>query len=340
MLPVLDERADQGGRPVEGERDEDVDGHGFRSIGVTRSRRLPEWLKRPIPAAGGMSFTRNLVDELGLQTVCESARCPNRSECWTRRTATFMILGDVCTRPCGFCAVKRGRPESVAIDEPERLADACFRLGLRHVVITSVTRDDLPDGGAEHFRQCVLAVRGRTGATIEVLTPDFDGRAELIDRVLSARPEVFNHNLETVARLQRQVRRKSRYELSLSVLECAKMIRPETLTKSGLMLGLGETVEEVVEALADLRSIGCDLVTLGQYLQPSLEHLPVVRYLPPAEFDELGRLARCLGFTDVASGPFVRSSYHADEMARAPTHPSGGPATRELVEDQGIRSDP
>jgi lipoic acid synthetase len=226
-----------------------------------------------------------------------------------------MILGDVCTRPCGFCAVKRGRPEAVAGDEPERLAEACHRLGLRHVVITSVTRDDLPDGGAEHFRRCILAVRDRTDATIEVLTPDFHGRLELIACVLSARPEVFNHNLETVARLQQQVRRKSRYEVSLSVLEQVKQIQPETRTKSGLMLGLGETIEEVIETLADLRAIGCDLVTMGQYLQPSPGHLPVARYLPPAEFDELGRLARSLGFADVASGPFVRSSYHADEMA-------------------------
>jgi lipoic acid synthetase len=279
-------------------------------------RRLPEWLKRPIPAAGGMSFTRSLIDELGLETVCESARCPNRSECWTRKTATFMILGNVCTRPCGFCAVERGHPEPVAIDEPERLAEACQRLGLRHVVITSVTRDDLPDGGAEHFRQCVLAVRRRTGATIEVLTPDFDGRADLIDVVLEARPEVFNHNLETVARLQNHVRRKSRYEVSLSVLDHAKKACPEIRTKSGLMLGLGETITEVLETLADLRSIGCDLLTLGQYLQPSPRHLPAERYLPPSEFDELGRLARGMGFGDVASGPFVRSSYHADAMAR------------------------
>jgi lipoic acid synthetase len=281
-----------------------------------RPRRLPEWLKRPIPAAGGMSFTRSLVSELGLETVCESARCPNRSECWTRRTATFMILGDVCTRPCGFCAVKRGQPEEVAFDEPDRLAEACHRLGLRHVVITSVTRDDLEDGGADHFRRCVLAVRERTGATIEVLTPDFDGRGDLIDVVLSAAPEVFNHNVETVARLQRHVRRKSQYQVSLGVLEHVKRRRPDLRTKSGLMLGLGETTEELVETLADLRSAGCDLLTLGQYLQPSPRHLPVERYLPPAEFDELGRLARSLGFADVASGPFVRSSYHADEMAR------------------------
>jgi lipoic acid synthetase len=280
-------------------------------------RRLPEWLKRPIPAAGGTYYTKDLVAELGLETICESARCPNRSECWTRRTATFMVLGDVCTRPCGFCAVRRGHPEAVADDEPGRLAEACARLGLKHVVITSVTRDDLPDGGADHFRRCILAVRARTGATVEVLTPDFDGKADAIDVVLSAAPEVFNHNLETVARLQQYVRRKSQYAVSLQVLEHAKRSRPSVRTKSGLMLGLGETTEEVVETLADLRAVGCDLVTLGQYLQPSPRHLPVVRYLPPAEFDELGRLARALGFDQVASGPFVRSSYHADEMAVA-----------------------
>ena len=184
-------------------------------------------------------------------------------------------------------------------------------------MITSVTRDDLADGGADHFRRCVLAVRQRTGATIEVLTPDFDGRTDCIDLVLSARPEVFNHNLETVARLQQQVRRKSQYDVSLTVLHHVKVTSPTTRTKSGLMLGLGETTEELMETLADLRSIGCDFLTLGQYLQPSTRHLPVTRYLPPAEFDELGRIARSLGFAEVASGPFVRSSYHADEMARS-----------------------
>ena len=304
-LPVLDEPAG-----------ENRAGCGHEPVANRNgSRRLPDWLKRPIPTSGGMSFTRKLVDELGLETVCESARCPNRSECWTRRTATFMVLGDVCTRPCGFCAVKRGRPDAVAPDEPERLAEACHRLGLRHVVITSVTRDDLPDQGADHFARCVAAVRARTGATIEVLTPDFDGQHGLVDRVLAASPEVFNHNLETVARLQQQVRRKSRYDVSLSVLAHAKRSRPQTFTKSGLMLGLGETTEEVIETMADLRSIGCDYLTLGQYLQPSPVHLPVVRFLPPAEFDELGRIARGLGFAQAASGPFVRSSYHADEMA-------------------------
>jgi lipoic acid synthetase len=308
-LPVLDDRP---GLPSSSPGEGDV----AEVDAPHRSRRLPEWLKRPIPSSGGTYFTRNLVGELGLETVCESARCPNRSECWTRRTASFMILGETCTRPCGFCAVKRGKPDAVADDEPERLAEACQRMGLRHVVITSVTRDDLADGGAEHFRRCVLAVRQRTGATIEVLTPDFDGRTGPIDVVLSAQPEVFNHNLETVARLQQHVRRKSQYEVSLGVLSHVKDSSPGMRTKTGLMLGLGETTEEVLETMADLRSIGCDLLTLGQYLQPSPRHLPVVRYLPPAEFDELGRLARLLGFADVASGPFVRSSYHADEMAR------------------------
>ena len=279
-------------------------------------RRLPDWLKRPIPEAGGMYATKNLIGELGLETICESGKCPNRSECWTRKTATFMVLGEVCTRPCGFCAVPRGKPEAVAVDEPDRLAEACARLGLKHVVITSVTRDDLPDGGADHFRRCILAVRARTGATIEVLTPDFDADPSAIDVVLSADPEVFNHNLETVARLQRHVRRKSQYAVSLRVLSHAKRTRPDIRTKSGLMLGLGETTDEILETLADLRSVGCDLLTLGQYLQPSPRHLPVERYLPPAEFDELGRMAKLLGFLEVASGPFVRSSYHADEMAK------------------------
>jgi lipoic acid synthetase len=280
-------------------------------------RRLPDWLKRPIPSSGGMYGTRDLIGELKLETICESGKCPNRSECWTRKTATFMVLGETCTRPCGFCAVPRGKPEAVALDEPDRLAEACARLGLKHVVITSVTRDDLPDGGADHFRRCILAVRERTGATIEVLTPDFDGDESAIDTVLSASPEVFNHNMETVARLQRHVRRKSQYPVSLKVLQHAKRSRPDLRTKSGLMLGLGETTEEIFETLADLRSVGCDLLTMGQYLQPSTRHLPVERYLPPSEFEELGRLARKLGFLDVASGPFVRSSYHADEMAGA-----------------------
>ena len=278
-------------------------------------RRLPAWLKRPIPESRGTYFTKDLVGELGLETICESGKCPNRSECWTRRTATFMVLGETCTRPCGFCAVKRGKPEAVALDEPDRLAEACARLGLKHVVITSVTRDDLPDGGADHFRRCVEAVRARTGATVEVLVPDFEGDTAAIDTVLAARPEVFNHNLETVARLQQYVRRKSQYAVSLGVLAHAKQSHPQIKTKSGLMLGLGESTGEILDTLADLRAVGCDFLTLGQYLQPTGRHLAVERYLPPQEFDDLGTLARSMGFLEVASGPFVRSSYHADEMA-------------------------
>jgi lipoic acid synthetase len=281
------------------------------------ARRLPSWLKRPIPASVGLGPTESLVKELGLETICSSGKCPNRAECWSRKTATFMILGEVCTRPCGFCAVPRGKPEAPAEDEPTRVAEACARLGLKHVVLTSVTRDDLPDGGADHFRRCVLAIRERTGAIIEVLTPDFEADPAALDTVLSAEPEVFNHNLETVARLQRAVRRKAQYEISLRVLDHVKKARPSMRTKSGLMLGLGETMEETIETLADLRSVGCDLVTMGQYLQPSPRHLPVARYLHPIEFDELGRIARTLGFAEVASGPFVRSSYHADELAAA-----------------------
>lgn len=282
---------------------------------ISPRKRLPEWLRRQIPEAGGIYATKDLISELKLETICESGKCPNRSECWTRKTASFMILGETCTRPCGFCAVPRGKPEAVALDEPDRLAEACARLGLKHVVITSVTRDDLPDGGADHFRRCILAVRDKTGATIEVLTPDFEGDESAIDTVLSASPEVFNHNMETVARLQRHVRRKSQYAISLKVLAHAKKARPDIRTKSGLMLGLGETTEEIFETLADLRDVGCDLLTLGQYLQPSAKHLAVERYLPPAEFDMLGNFAKKLGFREVASGPFVRSSYHADEMA-------------------------
>ena len=224
-----------------------------------------------------------------------------------------MILGRVCTRPCGFCAVERGKPEPLALDEPERVAEAAFRLGLKHVVITSVTRDDLPDGGADHFRRCILAVRERTGAKVEVLTPDFDGDLDAVDIVLSAEPDVFNHNLETVARLQRKVRRKSAYETSLQVLRHAKNRLPNIVTKSGIMLGLGETTEEVLQTLGDLRTARVNLLTVGQYLQPSPKHLPVERFVPPDEFTKIGSLAEFMGFDHVASAPFVRSSYHADE---------------------------
>jgi lipoic acid synthetase len=226
-----------------------------------------------------------------------------------------MILGNVCTRPCGFCSVPRGEPLALEDDEPERVAEAAARLGLRHVVITSVTRDDLPDGGADHFYRCVVAVRQRTGAAVEVLTPDFLGDPAAIDRVLAARPEVFNHNTETVPRLYRKVRGRADYRRTLELLERVKRsAQPDALTKSGLMLGIGETVDELFEVLADLRSVGVDILTLGQYLAPTLKHVPVARFVPPAEFDELAERARSLGFRQVVSGPFVRSSYHAGEM--------------------------
>src|SRR5687767_6018105 len=237
-------------------------------------------------------------------------------ECWSQKTATFMILGNVCTRPCGFCSVPKGKTEPLEADEPYRVAEAALRLGLKHVVITSVTRDDLPDGGAEHFYRCVLAVREKTGAAVEVLTPDFIGKPGALERVIEAAPEVFNHNTETVPRLYRQVRgRKSEYRWTLELLRRARQLDPAIKTKSGLMLGLGETREELLDTLADLLDAGVQMLTLGQYLQPTPQHLPVVRFVPPREFEDLGRAARQLGFRHVASGPFVRSSYHAREMA-------------------------
>lgn len=284
------------------------------------SRRLPAWLRREVPKGNASHFTSSLLSELRLETVCENAKCPNRMECYSQSTATFMILGNVCTRPCGFCAVSRGKPEALEGDEPERVAEAALRLGLKHVVITSVTRDDLPDGGGDHFYQCVLAVRKKTGATVEVLTPDFIRHKHGLDRVIESAPEVFNHNMETVPRLYRKVRGpKSEYRWTLELLKHIKNKNSAIKTKSGLMLGLGETRDELLECLSDLRSYDCDFLTLGQYLQPGPKYLPVVRYVPPAEFDELRELATSMGFKKVASGPFVRSSYHARDMAETTT---------------------
>ncbi len=284
------------------------------------SNRLPRWLKRSVPKGNANHFTAGLLEELRLETVCDNAKCPNRMECYSQKTATFMVLGNVCTRPCGFCAVDRGRPAPPESDEPQRVAEAAARLGLKHVVITSVTRDDLPDSGAEHFFRCVLAVRERTNATVEVLTPDFVGNWSALDRVIAAAPEVFNHNTETVPRLYPRVRGpKSDFRWTLALLQHIKQKNPAIKTKSGLMLGLGETRDELFDTLAALRDAGCDLLTLGQYLMPSAtaadHYLPVVRYIPPEEFVDLGRAAKSLGFRQVASGPFVRSSYHAREMA-------------------------
>jgi lipoic acid synthetase len=278
--------------------------------------RLPDWLRIKLPTSDSFARTRSLLDELKLHTVCESAKCPNHWECWSKGTATFMIGGDRCTRACGFCAVTTAKPFALEADEPLRVAEATRRMGLRHVVITAVARDDLADGGAEHFRQSIEAVRRLNPRTvIEVLTPDFNDRDESIDAVIAAGPEIFNHNLETVRRLTPAVRSRATYDCSLSVLKKVKARRGHTvLTKSGLMLGLGETEEEVLTAMTDLRGAGCDILTLGQYLQPTLRHLPVVEFVSPARFEELGRRAKEMGFAHVASGPMVRSSYHADEI--------------------------
>ncbi|HYG23254.1 MAG TPA: lipoyl synthase [Verrucomicrobiae bacterium] len=278
--------------------------------------RLPEWLRIKLPTSDTFSHTRSLLDELKLHTVCESAKCPNHWECWSKGTATFMIAGDRCTRACGFCAVSTAKPLALEADEPQRVAEAARRMRLRHVVITAVARDDLKDGGAEHFRRTIEAVRQLSpGIVIEVLTPDFNDSDACIENVLHARPQIFNHNLETVRRLTPAVRHRATYDRSLSVLQKAKSRADYALhTKSGMMLGLGEREDEVVEAMRDLRAAGCDILTLGQYLQPTLKHLQVVEFVSPAQFERLGAIAREMGFVHVASGPMVRSSYHADEF--------------------------
>ncbi len=279
--------------------------------------RIPEWLRLKLPTQSAFAQTRNLIHDLGLHTVCESAKCPNHWECWSKGTATFMIAGDRCTRACGFCSIDTSKPFPLEADEPARVAEAASRMGLRHAVITAVARDDLKDGGADHFRRTIEAVRAASpGIVIEVLVPDFNDKDEAIDIVLSARPEIFNHNLETVRRLTPQVRSRAKYDRSLSVLRKVKERAGDAIhTKSGLMLGLGETEEELLQAMDDLRGARCDILTLGQYLQPTLRHLPVEAFIPPAKFDEFGEIAREKGFLHVASGPMVRSSYHADEFS-------------------------
>lgn len=278
--------------------------------------RLPEWLRIKLPTTDTFFQTRNLLADLHLHTVCESAKCPNHWECWSQGTATFMIAGDRCTRACGFCAVSTAKPGPLETDEPARVAEATRRMQLKHVVITAVARDDLADGGAEHFRQTVEAVRTLSpGIVIEVLVPDFLDRDDAIDTVLAAEPEIFNHNLETVRRLTPAVRSRATYDRSLHVLDKVKAKRGARLyTKSGIMLGLGETPAEVLTALQDLRNVSCDILTLGQYLQPTPRHLPVVEFVPPARFAEYRGHAEAMGFLHVASGPMVRSSYHADEF--------------------------
>lgn len=278
---------------------------------------LPRWLKRNVPKGNAKHFTARLVEELHLATVCEHARCPNRMECYAQKTATFLILGEVCTRRCAFCSVAKGRPQLLDPAEPQRVAEAARRLGLAHVVITCVTRDDLHDGGAEHFVRTLSAVRTATGATVEVLPSDLGGNRAAVDLLADAQPEVYNHNTETVPRLYQAVRgRKADSAWTLEMFRRIKARHPAIRTKTGMMFGLGETRAEALAWLAELRAAGVELLTLGQYLQPSAAQTPVVRYLAPEEFDELGAAARALGFLEVASGPFVRSSYHARDMIR------------------------
>lgn len=277
--------------------------------------RFPTWLRKRLPPEALTAPVGAILEELRLSTVCREAHCPNIGECFARGTATFMILGRVCTRGCTFCAVDRGPPEPVDPGEPARVAEAARRLGLRHVVITSVARDDLADGGSSQFAAAVRAVHSDTQATVEVLTPDFGGCRIDVERVLDAAPEVFNHNVETVPRLYAAVRPQADYRRSLDVLSWAAERADAPLTKSGLMLGLGEAEEEVLAVLADLRRSGCRMLTLGQYLAPSRSHHPVVEYVTPERFERLGGLARHMGFETVASGPFVRSSYLAEAFA-------------------------
>jgi lipoic acid synthetase len=286
-------------------------------IPVQPRPRIPEWLRLRLPTENTFAKTRNLLDGLRLHTVCESAKCPNHWECWSKGTATFMIAGDRCTRACGFCAVSTAKPMALETDEPSRVAEATRRMNLKHVVITAVARDDLADGGAEHFRQTIEAVRAANpGIVIEVLVPDFLDKDTSLEAVLSAAPEIFNHNLETVRRLTPRVRSRATYERSLSVLGKVKARSGEAIhTKSGVMLGLGETEDELMETMEDLRRAHCDILTLGQYLQPTLKHLPVVEFVPPDKFAEYKMRAEAMGFVHVASGPMVRSSYHADEVS-------------------------
>ncbi len=278
-------------------------------------RRLPAWLKRPLPS-GDFGHTVRVVEESGVATVCQEARCPNLSECWSKRHATFMILGHKCTRRCHYCAVETARPDPPAHDEPDRLAQAVAKLHLRHVVITAVARDDLDDEGAGHFAHCVRAIHEACPTTtVEVLPADFHARPDCIQALCDASPELYNHNLEMVERLTPTIRPQGKYRRSLDVLRVVKQVAPSIITKSGLMVGLGETVDELYTAFDDLRAVDCDVLTIGQYLQPTLDrHAAVVRYYTPEEFELLGDRARSLGFVSVASGPFVRSSYNAAEV--------------------------
>jgi len=277
--------------------------------------KKPDWIKVRLPSNPVFFSTKALVSDLRLHTVCESAQCPNRWECWSQGTATFMIAGDRCTRACGFCAVTTAKPFALEHDEPQRVAEAVMRMKLKHVVITAVARDDVPDGGALHFARTIEAIRERDASIIiEVLVPDFNGKDDSLRTVLEAAPHIFNHNLETVERLTPVVRSRAKYKLSLEFLRRAKELSPGLATKSGLMLGLGETETEIFQAMDDLLEHGVEVLTMGQYLRPTPQHLPVVEYIRPEVFNLYGDIARNKGFTHVASGPLVRSSYHAADF--------------------------
>ena len=276
--------------------------------------KKPDWIRVKAPISNGYLATKDLINKAKLNTVCQSASCPNIGECWDKGHATVMILGDVCTRKCGFCNIKSGNPNAVDVLEPKRLANAISKLNLKHVVITSVDRDDLIDGGALQFVNSINEIRKISSrTTIEVLTPDFQRKIGALEKVINAKPDVFNHNLETVSRLYKKVRRGANYEHSLSILKLAKEIDPLVFTKSGIMVGLGETLKEIESLLCDLRKSSVDFVTIGQYMQPTKKHLPVIEYLTPKDFNYLEKLAYRMGFLLVSSSPLTRSSYHADD---------------------------
>ena len=294
----------------------------YQIMGRHRAEPLPErkppWLKVKAPGGPNYARLRHLMRELDLHTVCEEAHCPNVGECWEHGTATFMILGDVCTRNCGYCAVTHGRPPKYDLSEPSRVASAIAEMRLQHAVITSVDRDDLPDFGAYIFAETIREIHDRVpGCSVEVLVPDFQGNVDSIRTVLDARPDIYNHNTETVPRLYKRARPGGRYERVMKIFRDAKQFAPDIPTKTGIILGLGETIEEVVAVMRDLRDVDVDILTLGQYLRPSNDHLPLDRYYTPGEFRELARLGRELGFRHVESGPLVRSSYHAWEQVTA-----------------------
>ena len=287
---------------------------------MLKERRLPDWIRVRMPGGPNYMELRQLMRQSQLHTVCEEAHCPNIGDCWERRTATFMILGDICTRRCHYCAVTTGRPHGLDLEEPMRLAQTVKQMGLKYAVITSVNRDDLPDGGAFIFAQCIRQIRREVpGCKVEVLIPDFCGDRDALQKVMDSSPDVLNHNIETVPSVFHRVRPKGDYQRSLELLARAKEMAPRGVTKSGMMVGLGETRDEIIETMRDLRAVECDLLTIGQYLRPSEKHYPLAKFYTPEEFEDLREEGEALGFRHVASGPLVRSSFHADEQHAAAT---------------------